>query len=112
MTLCQYHIYRNGAEDGYVVDHGRRRLPICVIAITRSFNTSAVDKQMSILSFIKLTYGSIRSRHSMLTGIVVGVIILLTCFTFFLSVDKEKVLGWTYFGTFLVRKVRRRFNPT
>ncbi|HXX97234.1 MAG TPA: hypothetical protein VEL11_08990 [Candidatus Bathyarchaeia archaeon] len=66
---------------------------------------------MPILSFIKLTHGSIRSRHLMLTGIVVGVIILLTCFTFFLSVDKEKVLGWTYFGTWWLGKSGEGLTP-
>lgn len=35
----------------------------------------------------------------MWTGIVVGEVILLTCFTFFSSIDKEKVLASTYFGT-------------
>src|SRR5215469_11171965 len=35
----------------------------------------------------------------MWTGIVFGEIILLTCLTFFSSIDKEKVLASTYFGT-------------
>jgi hypothetical protein len=47
----------------------------------------------------------------MWTGIVVGVIILLTCLTFFSSVDKEKVLGWTYFGTWWLGKSEEGLTP-
>jgi hypothetical protein len=47
----------------------------------------------------------------MWTGIVVGEIILLTCLTFFSSIDKEKVLGWTYFGTWWLGKSEEGLTP-
>lgn len=44
-------------------------------------------------------------------GIVVGMIILLTCFTFFSSVNKEKVLGWTYFGAWWLGESEEGLTP-
>lgn len=45
----------------------------------------------------------------MWNGIVVGQIMLLTCLTFFSSVDK--VLGWTYFGTWWLGKSGEGLTP-
>lgn len=47
----------------------------------------------------------------MWTGIVVGVIILLACLAFFSSIDKEKVLGSTYFGTWWLGKSGEGLTP-
>ena len=47
----------------------------------------------------------------MWTSIVVAEIILLAGLTFFSSVDKEKVLGWTYFGTWWLGKSGEGLTP-
>jgi hypothetical protein len=47
----------------------------------------------------------------MRTSIVVGGIILLACLIFFSNVDKEKVFGWTYFGTWWLGKSEEGLTP-
>jgi hypothetical protein len=47
----------------------------------------------------------------MRTGRVVGGIILLACLIFFSNVDKQKIFGWTYFGTWWLGKSEEGLTP-